>query len=124
MIAAVLKRDTFVGRAFVVNAWYMAAYQPLVNSSREVIGMLYVGIPERIATEPLRDALKNTKVGRTGYVFVLNATGPTRGHYVVSQDDKRDGENLWDLKDSKGNFFIQEICRKALALKADQKSVV
>jgi hypothetical protein len=120
VVSTVLRGETFVGRAFVVNAWYMAAYQPLLDSSRSVIGMLYVGIPEAIATEPLRHAITETKVGRTGYVFVLNAAGPTRGHYVVSEHGKRDGENLWDFQDTKGNFFVRDICNKALALHAGQ----
>ncbi|SPE42550.1 Methyl-accepting chemotaxis sensory transducer [Candidatus Sulfopaludibacter sp. SbA3] len=120
VVSTVLRGETFVGRAFVVNAWYMAAYQPLRDSNRNVIGMLYVGIPEGIATEPLRRAIMKSKVGRTGYVYVLNAVGNTRGHYVISQDGKRDGEDLWDFKDSMGNLFIQEICRKALALNPEQ----
>jgi hypothetical protein len=116
VIATVLGGETFVGRAFVVNAWYMAAYQPLLDSTRRVIGMLYVGIPEGIATEPLRRAIMGAKVGRTGYVFVLNATGAKRGQYVVSEGGKRDGESLWDMQDSKGVFFIREICQAALGL--------
>ncbi len=120
VVSTVLRGDTFVGRAFVVNAWYMAAYQPLLGRDESVIGMLYVGIPEAVATEPLRRAIMKTHVGQTGYVFVLNATGSNRGQYVVSQNGRRDGENIWDSQDAKGNFFIQELCRKALALNSDQ----
>jgi hypothetical protein len=120
VVSTVLRGDTFVGRAFVVNAWYMSAYQPLKDSSGNVAGMLYVGIPEAIATEPLRRAIMGTKVGRTGYVYVLNATGSVQGHYVVSREGKRDGENLWDLRDEAGNLFIREICRKAVDLNAGQ----
>ena len=34
VVAAVLRGETFVGRAFVVNAWYMAAYEPLLDSQK------------------------------------------------------------------------------------------
>jgi len=32
------------GRAFVVNDWYITAYEPIRNSRDKIIGMLYVGI--------------------------------------------------------------------------------
>jgi signal transduction histidine kinase len=120
VVATALRGDTFVGRAFVVNAWYMAAYEPLIDSQKNVIGMLYSGVPEAQATEALRRAILRISVGKTGYVYVLNATGPTRGHYVISQGGRRDGEDIWDSKDGAGNLFIQEICRKALNLGPDQ----
>jgi two-component system NtrC family sensor kinase len=51
---AVLKRgDTWRGRAFVVNDWYISAYAPIRNLSRNIIGMLYVGSLER----PYQDIL-------------------------------------------------------------------
>ena len=36
----------WVGRAFVVNAWYMTAYEPIRNIGGSIIGMLYVGMLE------------------------------------------------------------------------------
>jgi len=36
----------WVGRAFVVNDWYITTYTPLYNSDRKVIGILYTGILE------------------------------------------------------------------------------
>lgn len=37
---------TFFGRAFVVNGWYITAYEPIYDIDRKVIGILYVGAPE------------------------------------------------------------------------------
>ena len=45
---AVLERgNTWLDRAFVVNDWYVSAYQPLADSQGQRIGMLYVGFLER-----------------------------------------------------------------------------
>jgi len=116
VVSSALRGETFVGRAFVVNGWYLAAYQPLRDRGGNVIGMLYVGVPEAIATEAIRRTLVNMRLGKNGYVFVVNANGATRGHYVVSLEGRRDGEDIWNSKDANGRFFIQEICQKALAL--------
>lgn len=44
---AVLGRgDTWLDRAFVVNDWYVSAYQPLLDARDQRIGMLYVGYLE------------------------------------------------------------------------------
>jgi len=34
---------TWLGRAFVVNDWYVSAYEPLLDSHEQRVGMLYVG---------------------------------------------------------------------------------
>ena len=45
---AVLGRGTtWLDRAFVVDEWYVSAYQPLADGAGRRIGMLYVGILER-----------------------------------------------------------------------------
>jgi two-component system NtrC family sensor kinase len=45
---AVLDRgETYVGRAFVVTAWYITAYRPIQDAAGRTIGMLYVGMLER-----------------------------------------------------------------------------
>ncbi|MBP6899769.1 MAG: cache domain-containing protein [Burkholderiaceae bacterium] len=45
---AVLERgSTWLGRAFVVNDWYVSAYEPLADGAGRRVGMLYVGFLER-----------------------------------------------------------------------------
>jgi two-component system NtrC family sensor kinase len=38
---------SWIDRAFVVNNWYITAYEPIRNDSGKVIGILYVGILEQ-----------------------------------------------------------------------------
>jgi two-component system NtrC family sensor kinase len=38
---------TWIGRAYVVNNWYITAYEPIKNIHNEIIGILYVGILEQ-----------------------------------------------------------------------------
>jgi methyl-accepting chemotaxis protein len=67
-------------------------------------------------TEALRKAIMNVKVGQTGYVYILD----TKGNYVVSKDGKRDGECVWNVKDSDGKLMIQQICNQGKMLKTGQ----
>ncbi len=117
VIATVLDRRTFVGRAFVVNGWYQSAYEPITSADGKVVGVLYTGTPERAAAASLASVMMGTRIGKTGYISVWNATGPTRGRYVVSPHGKSDGAAMWEARDSAGHRFIQDICSRALQLK-------
>lgn len=45
---AVLKEGkSWIDRAFVVNDWYITAYEPIKNSKNHIIGILYVGMLEK-----------------------------------------------------------------------------
>jgi signal transduction histidine kinase len=109
VVTSLLDRKTFHGRAFVVNAWYITAYEPLFDSNGEVIGALYFGVKQE-STPTLREALMKIKIGATGYVWVLDA----KGNYVISQGGKHDGENIIEAKDANGKPFIKELIEKAL----------
>jgi signal transduction histidine kinase len=119
VIQAIMRGETYRGRAFVVNAWYLTAYEPIKDSRGQAIGMLYTGVKQE-AVESLRKAIQETKVGKTGYVYVLAGTGQQKGQYVISKGGSRDGENIWEAKDSDGNLFIQSIINKATVLKKGQ----
>ena len=115
VISTVVTGQTYNGRAYVVNKWYITAYEPIYDANKNIVGVLYVGIPQESAAS-LRKAIMNVKVGTTGYVYVLDSEGT----YVISKNGGRDGEVLWESKDGKGNFFIQEIVNKALVLKPNE----
>ncbi len=116
VVATVLRGETFRGRAYVVNQWHAAAYEPIWDAAHHrVIGMLYVGIGLDTMNHELREGIMRMVVGKTGYVYVIGAKGDERGKYIVSYQGKRDGENIWDAKDADGRPFIQDIVGKALA---------
>ncbi len=122
VIETVLKGNTFNGRAFVVNAWYITAYEPILDSAGNVAGVLYVGVKQE-NVESLRKGILDTVIGKTGYVYVLGATGDQKGQYIISKDGKRDGENLLNARDDNGTFFIQEIIDKALSMKTGDNQI-
>lgn len=107
----ILSRKKYVGRAFVVNRWYVTAYEPIIVNGN-IEGVLYVGVPEESAVS-LRRQIMDITVGKTGYVWVLNP----EGEYVISYKGEKDGRNIYNEKDLDGNFFIQDIVKRATVLK-------
>jgi len=116
VVAALLRGETYRGMAFVVDAWYVAAYEPIFDPARKVIGALFVGIKQE-SVPSVRRGISDTKVGKSGYVFVLGGKGAHRGSYILSKGAQRDGEKLWESTDSDGRPFVQEIVKTALSLK-------
>ncbi|MGZ7046207.1 MAG: ATP-binding protein, partial [Candidatus Aminicenantales bacterium] len=70
---AVLKQGhSYLGRAFVVTAWYITAYEPIRDIDGTTIGMIYVGMLERPYID-LRNRVMATFSGLAGLctVFLL-----------------------------------------------------
>jgi len=124
VISTILNGQTYHGRAYVVNDWYLTAYEPIVDGSGQILGMLYVGVRQHAVAERIRHAILNTHVGKTGYVYVLEGKGMSRGHYVISHKGQRDGENIWPVQDQDGRFVIQEIVDKATGLQDGKLTTV
>ncbi|MBT0664720.1 Cache 3/Cache 2 fusion domain-containing protein [Geobacter pelophilus] len=120
VIAAVKAGKAYHGRAYVVNKWQLTAYEPLKDRAGNLVGMLYVGINQKSVESRVRQAILQTKVGKTGYVYVLGGKGEGRGRYIISQRGQRDGEDIWETKDSNGNYVVKSIIAKVTALKAGE----
>lgn len=119
VISKVLAGQIYVGRAKVVDDWYLTAYEPIRDEKKQIVGMLYYGIRQEDLPE-IRQGIMDIVVGKTGYVYILGGTGEHRGHYIISYQGQRDGENIWEAKDANGHYFIQSIVKKALATKDGQ----
>ena len=112
VISTVMRGETFIGRAYVVNSWYLAAYEPIRDITNKIVGMLYVGVPLE-SIKGIRQTIMNIVVGKTGYVWVLDG----KGHYVISDKGKRDGEDISGSKDANGDYFIKDMVKQAMSLK-------
>ena len=115
VIAAVLKGDTFRGRAMVVDAWHNSVYEPIWDAAHQkVIGMLFVGINMTDATRGVRESMLKVVLGSSGNIFVVGAVGDARGRYMVSKKGERDGKSDLDVADEQGNKPMQTLIAEAL----------
>ncbi|RJP61398.1 MAG: methyl-accepting chemotaxis protein [Candidatus Auribacter fodinae] len=80
----------FKGKAFVVNKDYITAYDPLTDSSGEVVGALYVGVP--LMTQALQDNVAEATIGTTGFAYCFNSEGRVLIHPKYAGETKKDAD--------------------------------
>ncbi|MBN2612662.1 MAG: Cache 3/Cache 2 fusion domain-containing protein [Bacteroidales bacterium] len=87
VIKTIEKGEPYLGRAFVVNEWYYAAYKPIsVNGS--VQGILYIGIPEKKNLPEIRNHLLSKKYFESGFPYIVTSQGDITVHPV------KEGQNI------------------------------
>lgn len=123
VVSSLLRGEVFHGNALVVNNWCVSAYAPLRDGHGRIIGAIFTGVRQD-ASPALRAGILATRVGKTGYVFVLGGTGARRGHYIISKDGQRDGEDVWNVQDADGKYCIQAIVNAALSARPGEVSTV
>jgi methyl-accepting chemotaxis protein len=79
--------QSYTGRAWVVDDWYTAAYEPIKNGQGAIVGILYTGVKEKDAAL-LKESLKRIKIGQTGYLYCMDIEG------VLTVHPKKEGESL------------------------------
>ena len=93
VVDTLLKGETYRGKAFVVNAWYLTVYKPLYDINHTLVGALYVGIP--MECSGLRNTILNSTIGKTGYTFIMD----TKGEILIHPQNNLVGKNtISDLK--------------------------
>jgi methyl-accepting chemotaxis protein len=112
VVASVLDKKTFTGRAFVVNAWYVTAYEPILDPEGEVVGVLYVGVPEAKAAA-LRKTVSALRIGEHGSVWVMTTHGPDAGKVVLSASGAHDGQARLGDKDEDGVAYVAQVAEAA-----------
>ena len=101
----------YAGKAELFGKDYMTSYQPLKDSKGNVIAVLFVGLDFSDNLKGLKDKIRTTKIGQSGYIYVLDAKkGLDYGKLQIHP--AKEGSNIADSKDSKGHAFIREILDK------------
>ena len=74
VVASVIRGETYLGRARVVDHWYIAGYEPLRAQDGQVVGMLFIGLRQD-SLEGLRSGVAASRIGHSGSMYVLGASG-------------------------------------------------
>jgi len=73
VVKAIESGQSFAGRAFVVDDWYLSEYRPLY-AGKQLVGMLFTGIPEK-DMKGLKSAFSAKIYYTSGYPFVIDKNG-------------------------------------------------
>ena len=81
---ALMAGEPYSGHARLFGRPYMTEYRPLFDAAGRVIGVLFVGLDLSDTIARIKDRIQAIRVGRTGYVYVLDTTpGGASGNFVI-----------------------------------------
>ncbi len=106
---AIMRGETFLGKAYVVDDWYLTAYSPLYDQNRKIIGAVFAG--DLMLGEMVRNLIGDTQIG-SGYFFVYGKKGEFLIHKTYNPDTSlfslapefikaKDGVVVYDWKGDK-----------------------
>ncbi|MGJ7440246.1 methyl-accepting chemotaxis protein [Aquipuribacter sp. MA13-6] len=123
VVASLLGGETYLGNAFVVNAWFESAYQPILQDG-EVVGALYVGIQQQAVPE-LSDAVLSAALGEQGETFVVGTAGTRAGVYDLAADTALVGTSALESElDADGRPWLAPVLEQAPGLEPGEAGVV
>lgn len=118
VVQTVLSGETFRGRAYVVDNWYVTVYKPLFDDNREVIGLLYVGVPMK-NLGATREVIRSARVGQSGRTVAISASGKSQYQYQVAKSKAEDGQDASVLLDAEGQSIYNIVVDSAKAAEGD-----
>ncbi|QXM07122.1 Cache 3/Cache 2 fusion domain-containing protein [Crassaminicella indica] len=82
----IINNETYYGSHLVGDDWLITGYKPLLDKNKKVIGAIALGY--KGINSYLEKTLNNIKIGKTGYVYIMNSKGDVLVHPKIK------GENL------------------------------
>jgi methyl-accepting chemotaxis protein-2 (aspartate sensor receptor) len=89
----------YQGRATLFGREYVTKYIPVQSAKKHTFAVLFVGFDSTDALTALKQQVRDTKIGETGYLYVVDAKpGPSQGQLVMHPS--AEGKNaLQDLQE-------------------------
>jgi methyl-accepting chemotaxis protein len=112
---SVIGGKTFYGSRDLFGIQYVTAYEPIKDKSGTVIGILFVGTEEKQTLDVVKNSIRQTVIGKNGYMFVVDGKGnvivhPTQegGNWagqeyiktILSEGDRRGEGVLYHQEDN------------------------
>jgi methyl-accepting chemotaxis protein len=102
---SLMENQVYSGKAQLFGRDYMTRYEPFTDKTGAVVGSYFIGFE---ISEPMREVkklIREIKIGKTGYAFVLDGLGNAIVHPA------KEGQNILEAKDADGHDLIKEIVK-------------
>jgi len=74
----IISNEEYVGDIVIEGSGYVTRMKPLLDKDKKVIGAIAIG--NKIINNYLEETLSNIKLGKTGYVYIIDSEGNTIIH--------------------------------------------
>lgn len=114
VIETLMNGGTYLGRAFVVDRWYLTAYEPIRNERNAIVGALYVGL-ELHNIRSVLTGIEDVAVGSTGRVLILGSDGNERGTVLIPRGAEN-GSGPDEFRDLEHHNYVESMIEAAVRL--------
>ncbi len=102
-------------RETIILPIYFKPWEFFIGVSVSITDFKSTELKKILQRETLYKMAKH-RIGEEGYIWILNS----KGEYVLSKDRLRDGENIIDVRDDQGHYFVRETIERAKRLLPDE----
>ncbi len=101
-----LAGEEYIGPAILFGKDYMTVYEPMKSEDGKVVGAWFLGYPMGSLLAKFRSSVMEMKIGKTGYVYVIDKNAYMRIHPSL------EGKNIRQMRDATGYDFVGEMLEK------------
>jgi len=106
---AVKQGETYYGRRDLFGVNYVTAYEPIRDRNGTVIGVLFVGTEEEQPLDVVKKSIRDTVVGKNGYMYVLDGNGMVLVHPTLDNVNWSDMEYVKEMMEKKEGAIIHQV---------------
>lgn len=106
---AVKEGETYYGRRDLFGVNYVTAYEPITDKNGTVIGVLFVGTEEEQTLDVVKKSIRDTVVGKNGYMYVLDSNGMVLVHPSQDGSDWSGMDYVQEMMDKKEGAIIHNV---------------
>lgn len=100
---------TYYGRRDLFGKNYVTAYEPIRDPAGRVIGVLFVGTEEGQTLDVVKKSIRETVVGKNGYMYVLDSQGNVLVHPNAEGQNWADREYVQDMFENKEGAIKHDV---------------